>query len=175
MAVMTIGAVPLPTECKVALLLPRAGTTGCCVIVGWCLSTVRMQPGSWEDDGMTLCYWGRTSHFLDYPDFLDWKASWAAQSALGTQMTLCLDRAETAMLLLSSISVWKYNVSVKSRNTSDLWPAGITYLKATNLESVCGCKLLTGLSSALHWIPGLGLTSVIPPRLDGAGVVCAEG
>lgn len=35
-------------------------------------------------------------------------------------MTLSLDRAETAMLLLSSVSVRKYNVSVKSRNTSDL-------------------------------------------------------
>lgn len=49
------------------------------------------------------------------------------------------------------------------------------YLKATNLGLVCGCKLLTVLSFALHSIPGLVLTSAIPPCLDGAAVVCAEG
>lgn len=31
-------------EPKVALLLPRAGATGSCKILGRCLSTVRMQP-----------------------------------------------------------------------------------------------------------------------------------
>lgn len=46
-------------EPKVALLLPRAGATGSCRIVGRCLSTVRMQPGRWEDDGIILCYLGK--------------------------------------------------------------------------------------------------------------------
>ena len=47
-------------EPKVALLLPAARATESCKIVGGCLSTLRMQPGRWVDDGTQLCYWGRT-------------------------------------------------------------------------------------------------------------------
>lgn len=151
-------------EPMVVLLLP--GATESCKIAGRFLSTVRLQPGRWEDDGMQLCYRGKTLHVLEYSDFLDFKtsrkASRPACSVLETQVTLCLGGAETATQSLSNVSVWKYNVSVKSRNTSDLWPVGIMYLKATKPGSVCGCKLFTLSSSACHWIPGLGLTSATP-------------
>lgn len=44
-------------EPKLALLLP--GATESSKIAGRCLSTLRLQPGRWEDDGTQLYYWGK--------------------------------------------------------------------------------------------------------------------
>lgn len=108
---------------------------------------------------------------MEQSDFLGWKASQLACGVLEMRVTFCLDGAETATPALSNVSVWKYHVSVKSRNTCDLWPVGIMYLKATRPGSVCSGKLSTVFSSAHHWIPRLGLNSATPCFHDASSVL----
>lgn len=62
------------------------------------------------------------------------------------QDTLCLDRADTATLLLSNVSVWKYKVQ------KYFWPMTSSdhVSQSTKPGSVCGCKLLTVFFSPLN-------------------------
>lgn len=62
---------------------------------------------------------------------------------------------------------------IKSRNTADLWPLGIMYLKAQN-QGLSVAASSWQSSSAHHQISGLGLISATP-CFGGAAAAQAEG